>query len=62
MFGTPPEPGDDREGMARALAAVLPEHERQVRAKVAAEIEANPTHECSGAVAACARIARGETR
>jgi hypothetical protein len=38
MFGTPPEPGDDREGMARALAAVLPEHERQVRAAVFVEM------------------------
>ena len=41
------------------LAAVLPAHERQVREQVARDIEANPSGECSGAVAECARIARG---
>lgn len=40
MFGTPPEAGDDRRGMAEALAAVLPRYEALVRAEVAAEIEA----------------------
>lgn len=30
FFGTPPEPGDNRDGMARALAAVLPIHAGQL--------------------------------
>lgn len=37
-----------------------PAHERQVRERVAEQIEANPMNECSGAVMECARIARGE--
>jgi hypothetical protein len=45
-----------------ALAEVLPKYEQMVREKVAQEIEANPEHECSGAVAACARVALGGTR
>jgi hypothetical protein len=35
------------------------EIEKQVREQVAKAIEANPMRECSGAVAECARIARG---
>lgn len=42
-----------------AIEAVV---EQRVREKIAREIEANPMHECSGAVMACARIARGEGR
>lgn len=42
------------------LADVLPVYERQLRERIAADIEANPMNECSGAVAECARIARGE--
>lgn len=49
------EHGDE----AHTIAAVLPAHERQVREQVARDIEANPMNECSGAVAECARIARG---
>ena len=45
----------------RVIANVWPEIERQVRERVAAEIEANPMNECSGAVMECARIARGES-
>lgn len=48
--------------MRHALAAVWPEIEKRVREQVAAEIEANPMNECSGAVMECARIARGESR
>jgi hypothetical protein len=44
------------------LAIMLPEHEAMVRERVAVAIEANPMGECSGAVAECARIARGGAR
>src|SRR5690606_10932287 len=55
----PTVPGPDVPDGLLTLAAVLPAHERQVREQVARDIEANPSGECSGAVAECARIARG---
>jgi hypothetical protein len=39
-YGVPPDPADDRDSIARALAAVLPEHEKQVRAKAAEPVYA----------------------
>ncbi len=55
-------PDGSREEITRFLAAVLPAHERMVRAKVAAEIErnANGTPLWSAATLEAAAIARGE--
>lgn len=38
FFGTPPEPGDDRQGMANAIAAVIPAIREQAIASARAEI------------------------
>ena len=37
-YGTPPDPSDDRDAIAGALAAAMPSYEAIVRARVSAEI------------------------
>ena len=64
-YGTPRDGSDDRRLIARALAAVLPEHEKQVREKVADEIKRHADEwddgsSWGGGMLRAEQIARGE--
>ena len=66
MFGSPPDPSDDREGMARVLVHLLPAVERAIREKAAKEIERvadewGDGSSWDGGMSRAAEIVRGES-